>query len=163
MRAPVFVLSSLCGIRSGGFSKSILALAALMALPGAPSFASTVARCEGHALRAHQTLAADRLDNWEPLDDQTVLIWVRRSVRARLIRLEAPLADLAEADVIHLIDGDRDNLISPCGRDGIAIGNSAGDWQVARIISVELLSKKRTAELDYGARAQVAATDSLRI
>lgn len=119
--------------------------------------------CEAHAVRAHQALLADRLDNWEPLDDRTVLIWTRRSDRAHLLRLEAPLAGLEEADIIHLVDGDRDALISPCGRDGIAIGDDAAGWQIARIVAVELLSRKRTAELDFGTRAKIAAAGSLRI
>lgn len=160
VRRSLFLQGSRCGHRSG----SILALATLMVLLGAPSIASAVtSRCEARAIRAHQTLFADRLDNWEPLDDRTLLIWTRRSVRAHLIRLEVPLAGLREADVVHLVDGDRDRVISPCGQDGVTIGDGAGGWQVARIVSIELLSKKRTAELDSGTEALVASAGGLRI
>lgn len=124
--------------------------------------AATTSGCEARAVRAQQTLLADRLENWEPLDDRTVLIWTRSSVRAYLVRLEMPLFGLGEADVIHLVDGDHDKLISPCGRDGLAIDSDAGVWHVARIVSIEWLSKKRTAQLDWGAR-DVASTVSLRI
>lgn len=117
--------------------------------------------CEARAIRAQQTLLANTLDNWEPLDDHTVLVWTLHSVRAHLLKLETPILGLADADIIHLVDGDHDRLISACGRDGIAVVDDAGVWQVARVVSIELLSKKRTAELESGVRAPASA-ESLR-
>ena len=150
-------------IHSGHHSVINAVIMALLvaSLAGTRSAAAAMSGCEAHAARAHQTLLAKTLDNWEPLDDRTVLIWTRHSARAHLLRLATPIFGLAEADVIHFVDGDRDRLISPCGRDGIAI-DDAGAWQVGWIVSIELLSKKRTAELDSGVQVPVSA-DSLRV
>ena len=141
---------------------SALGIAILVAfLAATHSAAAATSGCEARAIRAHQTLLANRLDNWEPLDDHMVLVWTMHSVRAHLLKMETPILGLADADVIHLVDGDHDRLISACGRDGIAVVDDAGVWQVARIASIELLSKRRTAELESGVRAPASA-ESLR-
>lgn len=155
-----FVGASGIGRRSVTVGLGIAILAAFVTLTR--SAAAAGSGCEAPAIRAQQTLMADRLENWEPLDDRTVLIWAKASVRAHLIRLEKPLPGLEEAEVISLVDGDRDKLISACGRDGLAIDSDAGGWEASRIVSIELLSKKRTAELDWGVH-EVTSTDSLRI
>jgi hypothetical protein len=155
-------VNALCIGRCGDFIRSILVTVVLLAHP-AVTHAATAATsaCEAHAARAHQILLADSMDNWEPLDDRTVLIWTKHSARAHLVRLDRAVVGLADAAMIYLVDADRDGRISPCGRDGIVIGAGAEVRQVARIISIELLSAKRTAELDSG--AQAVRQDSLRI
>ena len=132
-------------------------IAAVLALFAAMRAGATTA-CEAHAARTHQVLLADSLDNWEPVSDRTVLIWTRHSTRANLVRLDKPLAGLADASFIYLVDGDHDTRISPCGRDGVAIGDGTGVGQIARIVSIEPLSDKRTTELDPGARTRLAAS-----
>jgi hypothetical protein len=106
-------------------------------------------QCESHAARDHETLLAWRLANWEPLDDRTVLIWTKHSSRASLVKLARPLDGLSSADIISLVDRDGDGAISACGRDAVTIGYDESD--AVRIVSIRLLSERRTAALDEGA------------
>lgn len=144
------------------FLRATLLLAALVPLLAAtPDVAAAASSCEARAARAHQLLLGRSLDNWEPLNDRTVLIWTRHSRRAHLVRLDRPLEDLTAAAVLVLVDGSHDGRISACGNDGIAIGDGPGIGPVARIVSIELLSEKRTAELDPGAEG--TGRDSFRV
>jgi hypothetical protein len=63
--------------------------------------------------------------------------------------------------VVVLVGGDHDLNISACGKDGLAIGDGPGTGQIARIASIQLLTEKRTAELDRGAQATLP--DSMRV
>lgn len=144
-------MNAICIERGRHFARSGLLIAVLLALlAAAGDAAAATSGCEARAARAHQVLLAGSMDNWEPLDDRAVLIWTRHSVRAYLVRLDTVLAGLTDAPMIYLVDADRDGNISPCGRDGIVIGDGVDITQVARIASIELLSAKRTAELDPG-------------
>ena len=139
----------------------VLLTAALVAL-GAPSHAvaaSSGSVCESRAIRDGQVLAGASLENWEPVNDRTVLIWTGHDKRAYLVRLDRPLAGLTAAATIDLLDGDHDRSISACGHDGVTI-SEGGDGTIARIVAIELLSYRRTMELDPAARR--AAPDSLR-
>lgn len=109
---------------------------------------AAASQCESHAARDHETLFAWRLSNWEPLDNRTVLIWTTHSSRASLVRLARPLDGLTSADIISLVDRDRDGTISPCGRDAVTIGYDESD--AVRIVSIKLLSERRTVALDEG-------------
>lgn len=131
--------------------RSALLLVTLAALssPGVAAAAVTSA-CETRALRSQEVLAGASLENWEPVNDRTVLIWTGHDPRAHLVRLDRPLYGLAAAPIIDLVDGDHDRSISPCGHDGIRIGEGQGDGTVARIVSIELLSYRRTLQLDPG-------------
>ncbi|MGH8169740.1 MAG: DUF6491 family protein, partial [Steroidobacteraceae bacterium] len=121
-------------------------LAALL-LVSTPALAAP-SQCEAHAARDHETLLAWRLANWEPLDDRTVLIWMKHSSRASLVKLARPLAGLTSAAIISLVDRDGDGTISPCGHDAVTIGYSESD--AVQIVSVTLLSEKRTVALEEG-------------
>lgn len=144
------------------FMRATLRLAALAVLLAAtPHAAAAASSCEARAAGTHQALLGGSLDNWEPVNDRTVLIWVRHSARARLVRLDRPLEGLATATVVVLVDGDHDGSISACGSDGMAIGDGPRIGKVARIVSIRLLSEKRTAELDPGAR--VMRPESFRV
>ncbi|GEM_PF-4521667 len=128
-----------------------VALVALLA--ASRSVSAAVSRCEARAIHRHETLRAGTLANWEPVDDQTVLIWTKHASRAHLVKLAEPLLGLTAADVITLLDGDDDEAISPCGHDGLRLGDASEEAASAvRIVSIELLSQKRTAQLDRGAR-----------
>lgn len=133
-------------LRSGLVIATLLAL-----LTGAHDAAAATSVCEARATRAHQILMAESIDNWEALDDRTVLIWTRHSARAHLLRLDRALTGLTDAAILYLVDPEGDGRITPCGRDGIAIGDDDYVTQVAGIVSIELLSAKRTAELDPSA------------
>lgn len=134
--------------------RTALLLAGLVVqLAAAPHAAAAVSSCEARAVRTHQALLAGSLDNWEPVNDHTVLIWLRHSTRAHLVTLDRALDGLSEAVVVVLVDGDHDLSISACGKDGLAIGDGPRIGQVARIVSIHLLSEKRTAELDGSAQA----------
>ncbi len=102
--------------------------------------------CEARALSRHEALKAQDLGNWESVDDHTLLIWAKGAIRAHLVRLATPLAGLSEAPIIMLLDGDGDQVISPCGRDAVTVPGAR--VETARIKSMELLSAKRTAEID---------------
>lgn len=136
-------------------------MAALVALV-ASSYAlaaSSGSACKSRAIRDGQVLAGASLENWEPVNDRTVLIWTGHDKRAHLVRLDRPLAGLAAAATIDLVDGDYDRSISPCGHDGVTI-DEGGDGTIARIVAIEFLSYRRTLELDSAARR--AAPGSLR-
>jgi hypothetical protein len=129
---------------------------AVVPLRSAAAGPASESRCEMHAIRRHEVMIAAQMVNWEPVDDQSVLIWTGGSTRAHLVRLAQPLAGLAEAPMISLVDGDGDGAISPCGDDTVAVGEDAGGVRDGaarvRIVSIRPLSAKRTAQLDRGAR-----------
>jgi|SRR5579862_7354740 len=130
-----------------------LLLAMLVFLLGAPERgAAAVPTCEARALAAHEVVPGESLENWEPLSDRAVLIWTKHSARAYLVSLDRNLDGLTAAPVIDLVDGDQDDSLSPCGHDGVTIGDGGGNGMVARIVSIERLSLSRTAQLDPGAR-----------
>ena len=147
--------------RHGSVHRALL-LASLVVLLAAAHAAAAAATtdCASRAAPAGGVLVGTSLENWEPVNDRTVLIWTGRDIRAHLVRLSRPLAGLSAAEVIDLVDGDHDRRISACGRDGVAIGGGQGDGTLARIVSIELLSYRRTMQLDPGAAA--AFPDSLR-
>jgi len=124
----------------------LLFLAALL-LASSRALAAT-SQCEAHAARDHQTLLAWRLANWQPLDDRTMLIWTKHSSRASLVKLARPIDGLTSADIISLIDRDEDGTISACGRDAVTIGSEV--TEAVRIVSIRLLSERRTVALDAG-------------
>jgi hypothetical protein len=133
--------------------RAALLLASLILLLGVMPAAAGAATCEARAAAAHQVVPAASLDNWEPLSDRAVLIWTRHSARAYLVTLDREVPGLTAAPVIDLVAGDHHPSLSPCGHDGITIGEGAGDGTMARIVSIELLSVRRTAELDPGVQA----------
>ena len=104
--------------------------------------------CEAHAIRGQQVLFRGTVDNWEPVNDRTVLIWTSHSLRAHLVKLKNPLRGLMDAPIIVLVDGDHDGRISPCGHDGIVLGDRADGRHIADIVSIRLLSERRTVQLD---------------
>lgn len=130
----------------------LIVLVALLA--SSPGIAATAtSACENRAARSREALVGASLENWEPVNDRTVLIWTGHETRAHLVRLDRSLPGLTAAPMIDLVDGDRDRSISACGHDGIRIGAGQGDGTVARIISIEYLSYSRTVELDPGAQS----------
>lgn len=104
--------------------------------------------CEEHAIRDQQALFGGTVDNWEPLNDRTLLIWTSHSQRAHLVKLKNPLHGLMAAPIIVLVDGDHDGKISPCGHDGIILGDGAHGGHIADITSIKQLSERRTVQLD---------------
>lgn len=155
-------MNAICIDRRRDLVRTGLMIAIVLSLIGGARAATpATVDCEARAARAHQVLLADSMENWEPLDDRSVLIWTEHSPRAHLVRLDRAVAGLAAAAVIYLVDADSDGYISPCGRDGVVIGERPGDRQVARIASIELLSARRTADLDPGMHA--AFQDSLQL
>lgn len=133
----------------------VLLVALLAVVPGA---LASPAPCEEHALRSHQVLHAESLENWEPVDDQTVLVWMRHSTRARLVRLSKPLPGLTSAPIIIFVAADGDRTISACGRDALTL--SYEESEKARIVSIQRLSERLTAALD--ARLAVPKIDLSR-
>lgn len=128
----------------------LLGVLAVLLATTCPAGAVTLT-CEQHAIRNQQVLLSGTLDNWEPVNDRTVLIWTGHSLRAHLVRLKSPLQGLMITPIIVLVDGDHDGRISPCGHDGVLLGEGAGgERHVADIISIELLSERRTVQLDPG-------------
>ena len=131
------------------FKRSILLLGMLGVCFATTCVAAAVSStCEQHAIGAKQALFGGSLDNWEPVNDRTVLIWTNHSLRAHLVKLNSPLHGLMVAPIIVLMDGDHDGRISPCGHDGIILGDGADGEHVADIVSIKLLSERRTVQLD---------------
>ena len=131
------------------FKRSTLLLGMLGVLFATTCVAATVSSaCEQHAIREQQVLFGGTLDNWEPVNDHTVLIWTNHSLRAHLVKLKRPLRGIMAAPVIVLVDSDHDGRISPCGHDGIILGDGADGGHIARIVSIRLLSERRTVQLD---------------
>lgn len=139
----------------------LMALVALLASSHGVAAAAGTSACEIRAIRSQEVLVGASLANWEPVNDRTALVWTGHDTRAHLVRLDRPLYGLTAAPIIDLVDGDDDRCISPCGHDGIKIGDGQGDGTVARIVSIEFLSYRRTLELDPG--AQGAFRDSFRV
>jgi hypothetical protein len=131
----------------------LIALAALIASSRGFGAETATSGCEIRAIRSQEVLVGASLENWEPVDDRTVLIWTGHETRAHLVRLDRPLSGLTAAPIIDLVDGDGDRSISPCGHDGIRIGGGQDDGTVARIVSIEYLSYRRTMELDRDGQA----------
>jgi uncharacterized protein DUF6491 len=107
------------------------------------TFAATT-RCEASAALAQETIPAERLANWEPVDDRTLLVWTLHDSRAHLVQLDRPLQGLLDAPTVYLITQDRDPTVCACGHDEVMVPGGGS----ARIISIRYLSAKRTAELD---------------
>lgn len=133
------------------FKRSALLLGILEVFFATTCVAADVgSTCEQHAIGAQQVLFGGTVDNWEPVNDHTVLIWTKHSLRAHLVKLKSPLLGLMDAPIIVLVDGDHDGRISSCGHDGIVLADGADGGHVARIASIRLLSERRTAQLDPG-------------
>lgn len=122
----------------------VVLLASLLAV--VPRALASPPLCEEHALRSHQVLRAESLANWEPVDDKTVLVWMRHSTRARLVRLSKPLPGLTSAPIIIFVAADGDRTISACGRDALTL--SYDESEKARVVSIQRLSERLTAALD---------------
>jgi hypothetical protein len=119
-------------------------LGLLLAFPA--SYPAT-AGCPARTVRAQDSIAAAKLANWEPVDDQALLVWTLRDSRAYLVRLDHPVPGLLDAATIFLVTRGTDPKICACGRDELLVPGAGA----ARIISVQYLSEKRTVELDPGA------------
>lgn len=118
-------------------------LVVLLLLAAAQTVFARPLDCEARAVRDHLSIPVRDLESWEPVDSRTLLIWSPANARAHLIRLDSWIGSLPSAATLTLIDGDRDGLITACGHDRIRVIGG-----MARILSIEYLSAKRTAELD---------------
>ena len=121
----------------------LTALLGLLVLCSTPLAIGREQSCEQRAMRKGSAIPVADLGQWEPLDERTLLVWAPNSARARLIRLSRPVQALPSTDIVSIIDGDQDDLISPCGHDTVMVN---GD--MAEIISIRSLSEQETAELD---------------
>ena len=119
------------------------ALALLLVCPG--TFAAN-AVCEARAARAQESIPAERVANWEPVDDHALLIWTLHDSRAHLVELDHPVRGLTDAPTVYLVTRDRDPNVSACGHDEVIVPGAGA----AGIRSIRYLSEKRTAELDPG-------------
>lgn len=135
------------GHRAFRYSALLLGTLGVLLATARPAAAAS-STCEEHAAREQQVLFGGTLDNWEPVNDRTVLIWTSHSQRAHLVKLKSPLQGLMSAPIIVLVDGDHDGRISPCGHDGIVLGDGADGGHIADIASIKLLSGRRTVQLD---------------
>ena len=95
-------------------------------------------------MHARQSIPAQRLANWEPMDDHTLLIWTVDDSRAYLVELSRPVSGLLDASTVYLVTHNHDPNVCACGYDEVMVRNGG----IARIASVRHLSEKQTAELD---------------
>jgi Family of unknown function (DUF6491) len=105
------------------------------------------------AAGAQDSIPAARLANWEPVDEQTLLVWTLHDSRAHLVRLDHPIQGLLDAATIVLVTPSTYPNICACGLEELMVPGAGA----ARITSVRYLSEKRTAELDPGASIPVRA------
>ncbi len=118
-----------------------LVLVTLGLLLAGSSVALATPGCEA---RTRESIPAERLADWEPLDDHTLLVWTLNDARAHLLTLDRPLPGLLGAPTLFLVTHDHRRDISPCGQDEVVVPGSGA----ARITAIRYLSEKRTAELD---------------
>jgi len=132
-------------------------LGLLLAIPAGYA-ATAAAGCHAHAAGAQDSIPAARLANWEPIDEQALLVWTLHDSRAHLVRLAHPIPGLLDAAIIFLVTPSTYPNICACGAEKLMVPGAGA----ARIISVQYLSEKRTAELDPGdsvpARARMTVT-----
>lgn len=100
--------------------------------------------CEAHALRARESIPAAQLANWEPVNDQMLLVWTLHDSRAHLVELSRPVPGLEDAPTVYMMTRDHDSNVYACGHDEVIVPGGGS----ARIVSIHYLSEKRTAELD---------------
>ena len=103
--------------------------------------------CEVRALRAQESIPAEQLADWEPVDDHSLLVWTLHDSRAHLVELSHPVRGLVEALTVYIVTRGHDPNVCACGHDEVVVPGG----ETARIISIRYLSEKRTAELDAGA------------
>jgi hypothetical protein len=101
--------------------------------------------CVQRAINAGHYLRVEDLGEWQPLGDRTLLIWIPGTARAHLLHLSKALPGLQHAEVIDVVDSDKDRIICACGRHAILLDNGTGDS--ARINFVENLTERSAAEL----------------
>lgn len=132
-------------------ARLVLFLGLLLASPA--GFAAT-AVCSARAVHAGDSIPATKLANWEPVDEQAVLVWTVHDSRAHLLRLAHPIPGLRAAAMILLATRGNDPTIRACGHDELLVPGVG----TALIVSVQYLSEKRTAALDRGAASPIRAT-----
>jgi Family of unknown function (DUF6491) len=126
----------------------VVLLGLFLAIPA--KYAATAGR---HAVGAQDSIPAARLANWEPVDEQTLLVWTLHDSRAHLVTLDHPIQGLLDAATIVLITPSTYPNICACGLEELMVPGGGA----ARITSVQYLSEKRTAELDPGASVPARA------
>ena len=138
----------MAGIRNPILGMHRLRLVALLALLLAiPASYAATAGCHAHTAGAQDSIPAARLANWEPVDEQTLLVWTLHDSRAHLVRLDHPIPGLRDAATIVLVTPSTYPNMCACGSEELMVPGAGA----ARITSVQYLSEKRTAELDPGA------------
>lgn len=119
-------------------------IAILVLALGCPPALAATSGCRAQAIHAQESIPAERLANWEPVDDRTLLVWTMRDSRAHLVRLDRAIPGLGRASTIFLAAPDGERNICACGHDAVIVPGRG----TARIASIQYLSQKRTAELD---------------
>lgn len=64
--------------------------------------------CVQRAIHAGHYLSVEELGEWEPLSDRPLLIWIPSTAPAHLLHLSKALPGLQHAEVIDVVDGDKD-------------------------------------------------------
>lgn len=109
-----------------------------------PCALAATAGCEARAVRAQESIPVEKLANWEPVDDHTLLVWTVSDSRAHLVRLDHAIPGLRGAPIVFLVTRDHGRNVCACGRDEVMVPGGG----TALITSIRYLSEKRTAELD---------------
>jgi hypothetical protein len=85
------------------------------------------------------------IDNWQVLDDSSLVIWTTGNRRAYLVRLFRPSPDLRFAIDLRFQDGNGDGQLCPFGGDSVITGGTTADRY--RISSMKRLSEKELEDL----------------
>jgi hypothetical protein len=85
------------------------------------------------------------LSEWEPVDDQQLLLWGPGQRRVHLLTLASPIIGLRFAEEVDLVDADRDGFI--CAHGGDRVLPIDGFPGSASIAAIQYLSEERSTEL----------------
>lgn len=87
------------------------------------------------------------LDDWQALDDNTLVVWGPSKRDAYKVSLSMPLMGLKFAHQLGFADGTRDGRLCSYGRDAIILGNDSMA-QRSSISYVEKLNAETLAQLE---------------
>lgn len=119
-------------------------------------FALSLAACAAQAPSDDRTTAAratadclmfSRFYDWQPLDDNNLVIWGPGRNNAYRVTLTMPLFGLRSAFAISFVDGTRDGRMCAFGRDAIEVRQGTMRDR-SSILSIEPLTAETLAQLE---------------
>lgn len=124
------------------------ALAACATPPNSSPSSSSDQQANAKAKRGMDTCVFNSaLDDWQALDDNTLVVWAPSKRDAYKVSLSMPLMGLKFAHQLGFADGTRDGRLCSYGRDSITLGNDSMA-QRSSISYIEKLNAETMAQLE---------------